>query len=243
MSNLFAICIGAALIVAAAGQRAHSAPLTFEFTATISYLAEHDGATKVNTSVNQSTFAGALVSVSDIVVGRLSYDSNAPLNIYFQPAPPTVGTYQMYSGGVTPGLTLALPSGLQFVSAGDLTIQVANNASSLSGWDIFSGSASSAYDPSVLYQNVSLSLFHSTSSAFQNSAVPQSLKLESFTYKSLSMGWLRYSDGDQLVAIATLTRLTPIANPVPEPISAILMLAGLTSLRLVRCRSVGVRHE
>jgi hypothetical protein len=209
----------------------HAENVKYNFTAAIYRLYEYSAATDTSTTVQSSSFAGALVSNGDVVVGSIIFDNAAPLSPYYQPPIPNQGSYQLYtSTGATQQTAFSVGNnGPTYASSTDASaytlIQVANNASSLSGWDIFSLSNSAGYNP-VMFQNISLDLFDRTATAFNSSAIPSVLNLSNFYYANLNGGWLRQSDGNQFHFDATLTSLVTV--PVPEPTTWLLMVFGLT---------------
>ena len=233
MFRWFAIPILAVSI----NQNANATNITFAFTASITTLFEYDKSTDKNHYVSSSTFAGKNMSVGDSVIGNLSFDTDAPLSQYYQPPIPQFGTYTLYTN-YGPGQNINFSvgsSGTTYSSsakADDYTlIQVANDATTFSGSDIFSLSNSAGYD-SVMLQTATLNLFDNTAKAFNSSAIPTNLSLSSFQYTNLDGGWLRQSDGNQLHLQANLNTLTPLSSPVPELNGQLAWLLGLASISL-----------
>lgn len=229
-----------AIAAAALSGTATAAVVRYTFTAVVNDLYEYDNATSAIVHVDSSNFAGGPVALGNLVQGQFSFNTDAPLSGY-QPTPPTTGTYLLYD--LDPSLSsMSFTIGtLGFISGSTLAPlgQVANNASNVSGWDVFSYSASKAYDP-IMFQSGGISLFDSSGTAFSSPSLPSSLNLSSFSYRQLSAGWLRQADGDQLLLSATLLSLDPVAA-VSEPSSHALLAAGLLGIAWVRRRLSGAR--
>jgi hypothetical protein len=219
----FATCAAALCSVTA-----HAEVLTFAFSGNINSMFEHDHASNVNTTVASSTFAGGLVSMGDIVHGTFSYNTDAPLNVGYQPTPPATGTYLVYRpDAAVSQLSFKVGSGPVGFQSGDAPIAiVGNDASNSNGWDIFHLGATNAYD-SVMFQNADINLFDMTHTALSSAGMPTSLNLNSFHYKNLHSAWLTRADGNQMHFDVSLTTLTKVATSVPEPETYALMLAGL----------------
>ena len=202
----------------------------FNFTASVDHMFEYDDITTLITSVGRSTFSGSLVSIGDTVTGVFKYDTNAPLSPYYQPPPPSTGTYDLYADfGINQGAVFTVgKAGPSYVSSNGIgaytLVQVANNASAFSGWDIISVSNSAVYS-ATMFQNITLNLFDKSATVFSNSKIPSQLDLNSFHYANLDAGWLRKSDNNQFHFQASLTSLTS-ASPVPEPSTLLSSLVG-----------------
>ena len=206
--------------------------VTFTFSASVDSMFEYTALTQAFDNIDHSRFPGALISVGDQITGTFSYNTETPLSPYYQPPVPASGSYQIYQSAITSqGINFDISNGMHFASAGTALIQIANNASTLLGWDVFSMSASASYNP-VLFQSADINLFDQTSSVFANSALPSSFGLDNFHYRNLHIGWLRQSDGNQLNVSGNFSSL--IAIPIPEPQSyALFMLAlGLLGLSI-----------
>jgi hypothetical protein len=212
-----------------AASDSNAALVQYNFSATIYHLFEYNASKDTSIDLLSSSFAGSLVSNGDKVVGSVYFDNAASLSPYYQPPTPTEGTYQLYTSfGSTQQTRFNVgtvgPSYASSVEQSAYTlIQVANNASTFSGWDILSLSNSAAYN-AVMSQDMTINLFDKTGTAFQNSSIPANIDLARFFYANLDSGWLRRSDGNQFHFEATLTSL--IAAPVPELRSNLLLIVG-----------------
>lgn len=209
---------------------AHSKPVSFSFTAKVDSMFEHNGETKVNTTVSSSSFAGAIINQNDPINGILTFDTEAPLSPYFQPDPGATGTYKVYQSNLSaPVFEYSIGNNVNLNTTGSAHIQVANNATVFSGHDIFYIESSGGYNPTLFFL-ARLSLFDNNGLSFDNGGVPSSLKLDSFYYRSFQAGWVRQSDGSQLNVAAQLTSLDLIATSVPEPTTGTLALLSLIML-------------
>lgn len=238
-SMTIAAALSAAVVF---GAPAQADVVKYSFTAVVSDLFEFNKATGAIVHVTSSSFAGGPVALGNVVQGQFSFNTDAPLGGY-QPTPPVSGQYLLYA------LDSALSSmnftvgGLGFQSGSTLSPvgQVANNASTFSGWDVFTFDAYKAYDP-VMFQSGKISLYDSTGRAFSSAALPSSLNLADFSYRQMGGSWLRQADGNQLQLSATLTALEQVAS-VPEPATFGLFAAGLLAVALVRQRRVGLPQK
>lgn len=208
---------------------AQATVITYNFTATVQSMFEHDGATGVNTTVNSSVMPGVLFANGDTMHGRFTYDTDTALSPYYQAPVPSQGTYQLYadsqrqnSADVTFDRT-----GFTLPSSPISSIQVADDASTFSGWDIFYAGAGAIF-PSGSYQGLTIDLFDSSGKVFANSALPDLLPLAGFSYANVDFAWLRISDGGQMHASGAITSLS-LAEPtsVPEPDAFLMLLTGL----------------
>lgn len=233
--------LAAAALTLTAGQ-ALATVERYAFTATITTLWEYDKASGVITNVNSSTFAGGAVAMTDLVQGTMAFNTDAPLSPY-QPAPQTSGSYVLYQlDSAVSGITFKVDT-LGFTSGSTLAplAQVSDNASTFSGWDTFSLSASKNYDP-VMFQDSTIMLFDKTSAAFSSAAMPARLDLSWFHYAVVSGAWVRQADGNQMHFDASITSLQALA-PVPEPSTVGLFVAGLLGLALAGLHGVRRRLE
>lgn len=206
---------------------ANSAPVSFAFSAKVDSMFEHNGETKVNTTVSTSSFAGAIINQNDPIEGVLTFDADAPLSPYFQPDPGANGTYKIYQSNLpTPTFEYSIGSSIKLKTTGSAHIQVADNASTFSGHDIFYIESSGGYNPTLFFL-ATLSLFDNNGLSFDNGSVPSRLNVDNFYYKSFHAGWVRQSDGSQLNVSAQLTSLDFIATSVPEPTTGSLALLSL----------------
>lgn len=221
--------IGALASLVIAGQ-ASATVLHFTFTAVVNDVWEYDKAGETYTHLGTSNFAGSPITLGNLVHGTFSFNTDAPLSLY-QPDTPASGSYKIYSlDSKAASLSFSVGSA-GFTSGSTLPplAQVANNASTLSGWDTFFFSAYKAYDP-VMFQSADIALFDKTGTAFSTGTLPTALDLADFHYKQLSAAWLRQADGNQMHIEASLTSLVAIA-PVPEPASYALLMVGLLAIR------------
>jgi hypothetical protein len=219
---------------------AHASTILYRFTMTVDSMFEHDGATNINTTVQSSTLPGTTFAIGYQAFGTLSFNTETPLSGY-QPPSQSSGSYQLYSGGVLADLHF-VDNGWQFVSNRDpflSLIQVANNASSYSGWDVFSVDAGSAFSPTQS-ELMTLLLFDSTGTALSTSelSAPQlsALSLPAFSFANLDYGWLRKSDGSQMHASGRLTSLE-VVTAVPAPATGMLLIAGAMAMVFLRSRA------
>lgn len=207
-------------------QEAKANILNYIFTETINSMFEYNGNTKAISYVNSSSMPGFLVSNGDTVHGTFSYVSAAPLTQY-QPSAQTKGSYVMYQGAATINLTFDKSN--TTVKTSSDSFQVANDASTFSGSDIFFIGANATYSP-IKSQEVSVSLDDSKGTVFTSSSVPQKLPLSGFTSNLVEYTFLRQSDGSQLHANGQITSLSQEATTittVPEPESYAMLLTGL----------------
>ena len=147
------LAVSVAAIALTHGGISNATVVEYGFSATITSMFEHDGASGVNTYVNSSTFPGSIISNGGLITGIFEYDTAAPLSPYYQPDVQTSGTYQLYTqSGANQRIHFTVAqSGLTYTSSTlpylNTTIQVANNASTFSGWDIFAIGNSAGYNP------------------------------------------------------------------------------------------------
>lgn len=231
------IAIVASFALAVWSVPAQSEVITYAFSGMIGSMFEHDHATNVNTTVGSSSFAGALVSLGDSVHGTFSYNTDAPQSPYYQPTPPATGTYLVYlPDSAVSHISFQVGSGSVRFQSGQTPIAIVGNDNSNGlGWDIFYLSASKAYDP-VMFQDANIALYDKTGAAFSNGGMPTSLNLNMFHYKTLSAGWLRQADGDQMHFDVTLATLSPLVSSIPEPQTFALIILGLGMISFVTRR-------
>ena len=207
---------------------------------TVDSMFEHDGRSGANTTVQSSTLPGQIFAIGDHVFGTLSLNTNVSLSGY-QPPIPSSGTYQLYSGGVMAGLQF-FENNWQFNSGSDESsslIQIANNASTFDGWDVFYAGAYAPYSP-VTFESMTFNFFDSSGTVFNSSelsALPADfLSLSAFNYANLDYGWLRVADGSQMHASGHLTSLE-LVNAVPAPATSALLVAGFFAFVFSRKRT------
>lgn len=192
-------------------------PVSFAFTASVDSMFEHDGHTKVNTTVKTSNFAGFTLNQGDQIFGTVTYDSDAELNPYYQPPKQSTGSYRIFESNlIIPVFNFSINSNINLSTNGTAHIQVANDASTFSGNDIFYLESSSGYDP-ILFMASRLYLFDNNSLAFNSGEVPDNFFLDDFYYRVFQTGWVRQSDGSQLNFSASLSSLNKVTRSVPEP--------------------------
>ncbi len=238
MKNTITTILSATAIIAASlcSPQADAAVVSYDFTAKINDLFEYDGTTKVITHVATSNFPGSTISLADTVSGKFFYDTTWALHPYYQPEKPVSGTYLMYtSGAPVSAISFSVGGAAIFDAKDSASVQIANNASTFNGSDIFYLGSSTAYN-GVMHQNANIALFDRSGSAFQSGDLPTQLNLADFSYRQLGSAWLRYSNGDQLQMSATLTSITPTVSPVPEPDAAALFGGGLALLLMLSFR-------
>lgn len=208
---------------------ATAALVGWSFSATVSGLFTYDGATKEIVHVSSSDFPGSQVSIGDHVSGSFVFDTNTPLSPYYQPPTESAGSYLAYVDE-NPGRGLQFTfdgKNLAFNARPFTLLQIRNDAASASGWDTFDLSSSSIFSSTSLFQVAGISLMDSTGAALNGPGLPTDLQLKSYFFHEFTTGWVRSSDGNQLQVQATLTDLTPLATPVPEPSAFALLLLGL----------------
>jgi hypothetical protein len=213
---------------ALAASQASAAVVTYKFSVVIDNMFEYDGATSKITYVESSNMPGVLFSKGDVAEGYFSYSTDAPLGAY-QPPAQDYGTYQMYNGVGTSQTNFG--NGWTFTSNSDPWLsnaQVANNASSLYGYDLFSLTTASSWSP-LSFQMTTLTMFDPSGTALTDSAIPASLDLLKFSYTNLDYAWLSQSDGSQMHASGKLTSLVLDTGPgqeVPAPSPIWTLVAG-----------------
>lgn len=208
--------------------------VTYDFKAKINSIFEYVASIGAIQYVESSSFLGPIVSNGNSVVGTFFYDTESPLSPYYQPLAPATGTYQIYSGSQNyNGMQFSIfGSGLVvYTTAGDEysmpNLQVANNASTFGGWDIFYFGTTSSLDPSR-FGIASINLHDPSGTVFQSSTIPADLNLQNFQFASLGAGYVSQISGNQLQLGAELTSLTPtIVSSVPEPETYAMLLTGL----------------
>lgn len=232
MHFLHSLTVVSALLFAAVPS--HAAVIEYRFSATINHIFEYDGITEKITHVNVSSMPGTVFSMGDSFTGSFTYSTDLALSSY-QPTPPVAGTYLMYAG-YEDRSSIQFASGYRYEAKGSL-IQVANNASTFSGWDIFSLNTYAGYSP-VDSQSLTLNLFDRNATVFGSAAVPASLPLAAFHYANISYAWLRRADGSQMHASGSLTSLELVspASEVPVAPTGWLFAAGLPILISLRRR-------
>lgn len=205
--------------------------IIFDFTATIGSMFGYDGSNQSFINFTSSTMPGALVSNGDIIHGHFYYDEAMPLGIY--QVPQVQGSYQIYYG--LGGIDFSTgSSGLQFVSGTNPSVlQIANNASTFGGTDLFYLSADKNYSP-ITYQGADILLSDSSGTVFDSSAIPSALPFNHFGFAMLEYAWLLQSNGDQYHFTARIDSVTPAA--VPEPATYTMLLAGLGLMAFGRRR-------
>ncbi|MDY7547257.1 PEP-CTERM sorting domain-containing protein [Glaciimonas sp. CA11.2] len=212
--------------VIAASSAAHATLVTYDFTDTITSMFEYNGTTKAITNVTSSSMSGVAFSNGDTAHGTFSYDTATVLSPYYQPPAQAQGSYVLYYGPMSSTLTFD-KSMFVYNSVSDGLIQVADNASSFSGWDVFYLGTGAAYSP-LTFQSMTLNLFDSSGQVFSSAAVPRTLPLSGFSYADVDYTWLRQSDGSQMHISSKITSLEMEPSlPVPEPGTYTLLLGGL----------------
>jgi hypothetical protein len=206
----------------------HAAIIEYRFSGAIDQLWEYDGATKKVTNVAESYMPGTVFDMGDTFTGSFTYSTNLVLSSY-QPAPPATGSYLMYEGYQYRS-TIQFTSGYRYDGEGPF-VQVANNASTFSSWDIFSLHTDAGYSP-IDFQSFALNLFDDSATVFDSAAVPTVLPFTAFSYANVDYAWLSRADGSQMHANGKLTslELVPAASEVPIAPTAWLFAAGLPML-------------
>jgi hypothetical protein len=217
----------------------HAAVIEYRFTAAIDSLWEYDGITKVITNVARSDMPGTAFTMGDAFTGSFTYSTDVVLTSY-QPEPPATGSYRMY-GGYQYRSDIQFASGYRYDGEGSF-VQVADNASTFSGWDIFSLHTNAGYSP-VDFQSFALNLFDRSATVFDSAALPAVLPFAAFSYANIDYTWLDRANGSQMHASGRLTSLELVetAAEVPVAPTAWLFIAGLSMLvglrRRPRCSS------
>jgi hypothetical protein len=235
------LCVAPLLLAAGVSTSVSAEVLTFSFTGSIDYMFEHDHTKNINTSVESSSFTGALIKKSDVVAGTFSYNTDANLSTAYQPSQPATGSYLVYlPDAAVSKITFEVGAGLATFMSASTPIAapiaiIGNDNANGFGWDTFYIGASKAYDP-VMFQDANISLFDKTGMAFSAGGMPTSLKLADFHYARLDGGWLRQSSGDQMHIFVNLTQLI-VVSQVPEPSSCLLLLLGLGAIGTTALRA------
>jgi hypothetical protein len=227
---------GAAAAFLLASSIANANVVSYDFTANITSVTEKDLTTGQFVTMPSSSFVGTPISVGQTLDGSFFYDTNTPLNTY-QPPAQTSGSYQLYSGPFTnSGISYSIKgSGVQLAPgqvAYSNLVQVADNASSYTGSDVFS-LGDTYFEGSTYMRGASILLSDFSGKVFNSSSIPQSLNFGDFSYGSFNSNWYRIADGGFMTFTANVATLTPHAD-APEPSALLLMVLGLGSLALLR---------
>jgi hypothetical protein len=198
--------------------------LTYEFTATIGSMFEHDAQTKINTNVSTSAMPGSNFSIGEFIVGQFSYDLAA-----ITTSSDSSGTDgNLVFGAAVKNFSFLIPAtGFKYESEMGASGNAVFSDSTInpSGWDNFSPFSTAAYNTSI-FQSANINLFDKTGTAFTGYSLPSSLSLSSFHYTNLHFAWLRKADGDQFHFNGPLQSLS-LVTAVPLPGVLALFSSGL----------------
>lgn len=182
-----------------------------------------------NININKFVYTNNNFSqVGDIINGSFSYDTNAPLNgptitnFYYQQ--PDTATFGVDMNVGTVGVLKENGNGYSV----SMTINF-QNSSLYNGAHSFSMSSSTLTDdwPGGLGAQFNLTLIDTTGTAFSSNALPNSLNLSDFDYKSFTINdW--NSGTDEWSIQTNLTQLSVAAVPVPS--SIVLFISGFLVL-------------
>ena len=213
------LCFILATFVAAPA--AEATVVSYNFTASITQLAEYDAPLYNSRTVTHANVWGYTIESSQTISGMLRYDSLAPVSSTHES-----GRYLAYlSSTQAPAISFTFSGGPSFQTSSPLSVQVGNNASALGGADIFYGHASAELDLTRA-MGASIALWDNSGMALDSAVMPMSM--EGFPMRELRATWGR-SDGF-LGLVASLTAWTQVVDApasVPEPSSLLLAIVGL----------------
>jgi hypothetical protein len=218
---------------------AQAAIVQYQYTATVSSIAEIPGGSDTVNYLDSSSLAGPTISIGNTWTGTFTYDTELTLDSY-QPEQPEQGSYQLYKGYMASTIRDA-QTGLSFNSDPNLAwlalMQVKDSPAVVSS-DFLSFSS----DFLSLTTHASGSDFETGSfwfhdlygNAFSSSVPPASLQLGDFQFASVSYSFLQDGTGNWMNAEADITSLTLVTAPVPEPSTYAMLGLGLAALAMTR---------
>ena len=212
----------AALALLAAAGTAHAATVTYTFTAVVDQVLELHG--NQGGYVGSAELEGHHMAVNDALTGRISFDTAHPSFVF---------DYGQYSLATLPNFSMeySFKSGLNsYASTHAGSVRVLDSP------DLDSVALDNANyygaPPPDLIGGAGLA-FDDTSGAYLGStALPASLDtLYPGLVSRIGGSWFRQSDESGIFFWGTLTSIQRVdVSPVPEPESALLMLAGLGAI-------------
>ncbi len=210
--TFFAHCASASVVI-------------YQFGAKIDSLSEQTHGTVGWHAVSTSSVLGESLSIGDMMVGILAYDSNATLSSY-QPAAGGSGTYTFYDAQVLG--YMALGSGSLHYNSTQLSyvhgdVRISDSAGALGNADMF-GLSSYSFGPNA-FSEIDLTWWDDSGKAITSDAVPtETLQWSAFQRANVSYRW-NDSAGNAISASGLVYAET--VPQVPEPSAFLLVLVGL----------------
>lgn len=231
--------VGMAALIASS---ANAAVVKYAYEARVRLLWEYDRQTDTTTNVDHSDFAGAGISKGDLIGGFFQYDTSAGLSA-FQPSQEPGSVYRSYNSGATNFISYVdMATGLRFESMQWMNwpgaVAVKDSVPVAGAYASDFVSLSSNAGNAAMFSNASLFFDDVFGNALTNADIPLQLDLGAFPDSSMSGGFLRRSDRNQMDFYADLTSMRRV--DVPEPSSSFLFLvAGMGLFAARRARSRG----
>ena len=183
-----------------------------------------------NNPINTTNAVGGFfISEGDAFNGGFTYNTDAPMSLSSD------GYQAVHLNAVSSSILnlgeLSLPNEI-LPSSNNNSFSIVNGRY---GYDSFF--VKSIFASTEWFASVNLHLQDSTGQVFSDFVVPTALNFADFNANIFRIGFVRYSDGDQIQAYGTLSKVA-IPSEIPEPAIVGLLGLGLLCLSVVRKRSV-----
>lgn len=237
MRVLRKLCLASLACLLSTG--AQAAIVTYQYTAVVDNLTEHDWASDTYTDLFESSFTGHRVVIGDVLRGILRYDT-AALKSAYQPADRGARKTAFYDGAPQDLITYRFDAtGMAYRSdpagAGLTTVSDSPTAPGTDAVDYFS--KHTAYSDGDFIYNADIFFLNQGGAAFQDTSLPLQLDASLFQETIFGGSIYRRSDLNSLYFNAQITSFELLPTDVTEPGAMFLLAAGAGSLFAARRRA------